>query len=801
MSTIEGIVPTLFGGVSRQPSQVRQPNQVQEMTNALPSVVTGGFEKRPSTMFKADLTFLDATADWKVHGIDRSAGEHDFLCIRGGTTPDIKALNGDTGAEKTVTIGDTIHEFLINTTGVNSAQILEVDGVDYEPQLAFASGETAFAWTYEITNGSVVFKVEGSVDGVTWNDIATGKTGTSGSFSTTIDAVATGDHNYVRFTTTTGAGTAADNISIRAVFQDLTYLLGADVEDIWVTSVADYTFIACRDVTTRLGPTSTGTIAGTDQTFSDLPAATGGGTTRKVIGADTDGFGSYYVKDSAGSVWKETVDPTGVNGFDESSMPHQVVRAADGASYSYSAATWEDRASGDSLVNPAPGFIGGNINDIIFYRNRLGFLSDETCFLSQSGDVFNLFSEKATAVLDSDPVERGATTEQINILQFGKVFRKLLFMTSANAQFELESGEGRSLTPETADLNQATTYRASRLVKPSSLGDIMYFASDIENSAVIYEYYFQDSSFSNSATDVTRHVRTYVPTDIIQMTGDPAAQSLYVLSTGAQNVLFAYNTFFDESKKLQSAWSKYTFGATEADAFIHGYEVFAGRIHLVIERGDGNIYLEVLPIDREEIATGMSWMPLLDQRELMTGTYDSGTDLTTLTTTWDNEDDAEVVTGANATVPGNVLPVQTYLTGTTLTVKGDYSSNAVYVGRPYTMTTELSKIYARQDDSPILTGRLQLQDLTVLYETTGYYKLQVTSSGGRDVKSYEFEGKILGGGLAVNDSSLADSGYQRHKVHGRGEETKIEFINDTPLPCVITSVQWRGFFTETGRQG
>jgi hypothetical protein len=497
----------------------------------------------------------------------------------------------------------------------------------------------------------------------------------------------------------------------------------------------------------------------------------------------------------------ETVDPTGVNGFDEASMPHQVVRSGDGGSYTYSAATWTDRAAGDDLVNPAPGFIGGVINDVIFYRNRLGFLSDETCFLSQAGDVFNLFAEKATAVLDSDPIERGATTEQINILQFAKVFRKLLFLTSANAQFELESGEGRSLTPETADLNQATTYRASRLVKPSSLGDIMYFASDIENSAVIYEYYFQDSSFSNSATDVTRHVRTYIPTDIIQMTGDPAAQALYVLSTGEQNALYVYNTFFDESKKLQSAWSKYTYGATEADAFIHGYQVFSGRVHLIIERADGNIYLEIMPIDREEIVTGMDWMPLLDQRELMTGTYSATTKLTTLTTTWDNEGDAEVVAGANATVPGDLLPVQTYLTSTTMTVKGDYSANAVYVGRPYTMTTELSKIYARQEDSPILTGRLQLQDLTVLYQSTGYYKLQVTSSGGRDVKVYEFEGKILGGGLVVNSSTLDESGAQRHKLHGRGEETKIEFINDTPLPCVITSVQWRGFFTETGRQG
>jgi hypothetical protein len=91
--------------------------------------------------------------------------------------------------------------------------------------------------------------------------------------------------------------------------------------------------------------------------------------------------------------------------------------------------------------------------------------------------------------------------------------------------------------------------------------------------------------------------------------------------------------------------------------------------------------------------------------------------------------------------------------------------------------------------------------MTILYEKTGYYKLQITSSGGRDVKAYEFEGKILGGGLAVDSGALEDAGSARHKIHSRGDLTKIEFLNDKPLPSVITSVQWRGFFNELGRQG
>jgi len=796
-SKVSGVVPTLFGGVSRQPQQVRQPNQVQEMDNAFPSVVTGGFEKRPPTRLITDLTQLDPANDYKIHGINRSADEKVFVAFKLGSSPDVKVFDANTGAAKTVVIGDTIREFLVDQDGINNTNIIEVGGVDYEKQLAFDSTETTFDWTYELSDASSVFKVEGSADGAVWNDIATGKTGSSGSFSTTIGAVAAGDHNYVRFTMTTGASSASKTISIRATFKDLTYLMDATESDLWVTSVADYTFISSRLQTTRMGPASSGTINGTEQTFSDLPAASGGGSIYKVIGRETDGFGSYYVKDSAGSVWQETVDPTAVNSFDESSLPHQLVRSADGSTYTYSAATWTSRPSGDEDLNPAPGFIGGVINDIIFYRNRLGFLSDETCYLSQAGDVFNLWAAKATEVLDSDPIERGATTDQVNILQFAKVFRKVMFLTSANAQFELDSGEGRPLTPETADMNQATTYRGSRIARPAALGDVLYFASEVEDTAIVYEYYFQDSSFSNTATDVSRHIRTYLPSDIEKMTGDPAAQTMLVKSSAYDNRLFVYTTFFDDASKIQSAWSTYTFGTNEV---IHGFEVFEGYLHLCIERADGNIYLEKMSLTRESTATGMPWVPMLDQREEVTGVYDSGTNLTTFTTTWDNEGDAEIILGPAFTVPGQQLQVS-YPTANTMTAKGDWSAGIAYCGRPYTMLVELSRIYIREENAPILNGRLQLQDVTILVEETGYYKMQVTSDGGRDVKSETYEGKVLGGGTLINDASLQSTDSQRHVIHSRGEDTKIEIINDKAAPSVITSLQWRGFWNELSRQG
>jgi hypothetical protein len=582
----------------------------------------------------------------------------------------------------------------------------------------------------------------------------------------------------------------------------MTYLLNADPEDLRLTSVADYTFITNRNVFSALTEAAAGTITGTVQEFGDLVAATGTGNVYRVRGADTDGFGSFYVKDNGTGDYIEVVDPTTHNTIDGSTMPHELVRAADGLSYTFKAATWNDRESGDETLNPAPEFIGRTINDLTLYRNRLAIVSDEQIILSQVSDVFNFFAAKATDSLDSDPIARAASTNAVNILRFATVFRKILFTTSARAQFELTS-TASALKPDTAEMDQATTYSASLIAKPANMGDVLYFGSKSEASSVIYEYFFQDTTLSNTAADISRHVRTYLPNDLFQLHADPTSQTMFVLTTGEQNSLFIYRTFFDGNEKLQSAWGKYKFGATEADAFIHGFHIFSGFVVLIIERSDNNIYMEQFPIEREAVVTGMPFMPLVDQRDEILGVYSASTDLTTWTTVWNHANDAQVVLGASGVIPGRQLIVS-YPTATTITAVGDHSAGPAYVGRDYTFTVELSKIYPRGEDNvPIVTGDLRLRGISILYEDTSYFRLQITPAGGRDAYSYPFEGKELGdAALEVDVAPVRTSGFfGEKKILSQADTVKIEIINDQPGPCVITAAQWRGFFNEVGRQG
>jgi hypothetical protein len=920
---VEQPIPTLFGGVSTQPAPVRKANQTETGDNAMFSIFTGGFEKRPGTQLINELTFLNTANEYAVHPIDRDAANQYFLLV---ADSEILAVNAITGAQVTVTVGDSTRYFLIdNFSQGTSTGVLSYSPTESVTQLAFDSSETSVFWEWEMDDAVTGrWKIEGSADNAVWNDIATGKGGAaSGSFSTTLDAVATGDHNYIRVTVTTGMAGATDGITLKGTFKDLTYLRGVTPETVRLVSVADATFITNTAVTMRMAQASKGTVTNTKQTFSDLAAPTGAGTLHRVTGTDTSGFGTYYVIDDTDtSTYIEIVDPNGHNTIDPTSMPHKIT--FDGSTFTYSAATWTDKAAGDDDVTPPPNILGGDLvdspytqhgppdglecQDVNFFRNRLVLLADEQAFCTQAGDVKNVWPEKAVEVLDSDPVERAATTNEVNILKFCAVFRKILFATSQRAQFELTANN--AFTPESATFDQATSYSASPVCPPTSMGDVLYFASKGLRHALVYEYFFDDATLSNTAADITAHVEGYIPNDLLSMVTDPTESTVFCLTTAEQNNLYVYKTFFDGTKKLQSSWAKYILGASESDAFIHGMATMSGYLVILVERlmpdATTAFFLEQMPIEREEQDVTVGFTPFLDQREVLSGTYDSGTDCTRWTTSYAHNDDVEIVLGPAATEPGReitplypdkytltlatvlagetfILNGQTYTahatttttanrefsisgndiadagelattindatdgsttvdavdngdatitltltdrcdvagittpTGTAITnttivatevndelaITGDISAGSVWAGVPYTLSVQLSEFFFRDGEpegKPVITGRLQMRDITLKLETTGYVKATVVL-GGRTNKEFTFEGKTLGSAeTVIGSASIASSTTFKVPIWANSEFADVVISSDRPTPVVITSAAWRGFFNEITRQ-
>ena len=100
---------------------------------------------------------------------------------------------------------------------------------------------------------------------------------------------------------------------------------------------------------------ATGFVTGTVQRFDKLPPVNQGdtpppeGAIYRVQGDETGGFMSYYVV-RRGGVWEECVKPGLVNAIDPKTMPHALVRDADG-SFVFAPFSWAPRrVAGHSSV-------------------------------------------------------------------------------------------------------------------------------------------------------------------------------------------------------------------------------------------------------------------------------------------------------------------------------------------------------------------------------------------------------------------------------------------------------------------
>ena len=613
---------------------------------------------------------------YAVFAIDRDPTEQTFVAVSSG---EISTWNSITGAQRTITVGNTKKYIQINNTGIDSTGAKNSHQGYASTRLAFGAGETEIVWSWALSDATVIFTIEGSADNSAWNTLSSGRTGATGTVTTTIGAVVANDHNYIRLNITT-AGAATATITLSGLFNDLSYLLHEDPAgsilstDFEFVAVADHAFIVNRTVTARMEEPDAGTITGTVQSFSGdsgLPEAEGSGNRYRVQGDDGSVFVSYVVRDDpATSTWIEVADPTIANEIADCTMPHELTRASDGT-YTLAAAPWLPRAVGDATLQPNPPFIGKQIRALEFYKNRLCVLADENIYTTESGGLYDFWPAKATISLDTDPVDRVVSTNQVSILQHAATYRKLLFATAENNQFEFHSGNV-PLTPTSASLDQATSYQTSALAKPVTMGDALYFAAANPGGSVIYEYTFSESTLSNVATDVTKHVRNLIPVDVVQVAADASTGTLYILTEGARNHVYCYKVFYDGTKKLLSSWSRYIFGTAESVTFIHGITVASGFLVALLERDDGEFYIEQVPIEREAPNTTLNYAPMLDAREVLTGVHDTTNDVTTWTTVGEAPlDDWVVVLGPSFAEPGrqfgSIFATQYTLTLATVT--------------------------------------------------------------------------------------------------------------------------------------
>ena len=557
MPLVSRTIPNLVQGVSQQPEILRLPSQADEQINGFSSVVEG-LKKRPPSKHIAKIS-TTSFANSFVHTINRDVTERYVISISANS---IKVYEID-GTERTVVAQTGALNYLDATNPKQDYVATTVADFTF-----ILNKQKVPQFDSTVTSGA---KVEQAVYTVLQGV-------SSASYSLTID-----NTQYTSSGSTNGE-TIRDNLfsAIQGSPPTDVTVVKIGVGSIGITKSSGTLAVSSSD---GYGNDASQVVKDTVQNFSDLPSPAINNMVVEVTGDAGNTFDNYYVKfeefQDGDGVWKETVKPDIQVALDSTTLPHSLIRTADGnfrftqldgttyqvGGTDFTTPKYGQRVAGDEDSAPTPSFIGRKLNDLFFHRNRLGFLSDENVIMSRAGEFFDFFPETVTQLLDTDPIDIASTHTKVSILRHAISFDEELLLFSDQTQF-IMSGEA-TLTASNVAINVATEFEADRQTKPKGAGSNVFFTFPKGDFTGMREFFIASDTDTKQADDITANVPVFIPKNVFKITSATNENILAILSSDTPNCIYIYQYYVSSGKRLQSAWHKWDYGSTTTDNILN----------------------------------------------------------------------------------------------------------------------------------------------------------------------------------------------------------------------------------------
>jgi len=899
MAIISRAIPTLLRGISQAADSTKQADHCDIQDNADSNPVLG-LVKRSGLQYVTNLS-SSTLGNVHVQTINRDVNERYVAVFSNG---DVKVYDID-GTEKTVnkpdgttylntsdprsvmkTVSVADYTFVVNT----SVKTL----MDTSQSLPSSNITQAIVFLNQISDKST-YKI--NVDSTTASHDTTNDTALDTSFvAGTLAHQLLGINGQSPATGSALSGfTVSQNGSVLHIKKN-------DGSNFGITG------------TDTQGNTQLTVIKNSVQRFTDLPTVSPNGYVVEVKGDENTNFDNYYVKfvtNNGGTFeegqWEECVKPGIEFKFNYDTMPHVLVRQADGdfrfarvdgdtytsfhdiGTYSqsgttvtvtknghnlingqqitfdftsgstvdgtflitlidsntfsftaasslstsgsvkygstnfYSLPTWGERTVGDLDSAPSPSFIGNTINNVFFFRNRLGFLADDNVVLSRASEFFNFFPETVLSVIDSEPIDVAASHTKVAILRSAVTVEQELILFSDQTQFVLTSSTD-NLTPDSANVVVVTEFESDDDAQPVGAGSSIYYLSKRGSFANVREYVYQRDLVIKESSNITVHVPKLIPSNIFKFAVSTSADVLVCLGTDNPNKLYINRWLYGQQyQKILNSWSTFTLNENRT---IKNVDFIGSDLFLVIEEANGTT-LEKIPFESDFTEENATFEYCLDHKvtEATTGVsvaYNSSTNTSTFTVPYRLRANMNIVgrylgSGETSTFvneqgttitlkPGQLIQTTNTTNGSTstITATGDYRNSKFIVGEPYEMhyrfsQQRLTESQGGNNAGEVISGRLQLHHFYIKFEDTGFFKVEVTPEN-RDTSTHKFTGRFIGGISSTIGSINLESGSFKVPIMSRADRVNIDVKNDTFLPTKLASAEYEAMFHMRSRR-
>lgn len=584
-------IPNLVAGVSQQFTEARFETQVEEMENCVPSIARGVIRRNPVSAITNTYTALDnssfvytydrgtgteqyaieidGSGNWYTHNINTgaliSSGYKAYFTVPAGSTPK--------ESFEAVTIGD--YTFIVNKTKT----------VAMNPVTAEQSGENLAA-----LNDRMVYWIKKTVAIQTSNKS---------------DTTNTLNNKNIVTASTTNAGIRLEGYEYTLKYPGVSRTVQA-LKDTR-SGVTQYDRITASDIATEMANQFSGLSSSDtfvygdnvnldweyDDTFgkeasllihksidnaADLPTVMPVTWDKiiKISGAFATEYDDYYMKyDAADKEWSECVSPNIKTELNPATMPHVIVRKSLTefvcSEYEYDALIaagltadqvedvgWKTKRAGDDVTLENPSFIGEQIVNIFFHKNRLGFLTKNSICLSETADYGNFFATTAQVLPDDDPIDLFVATTDVTVLRKAVSTASVLILFSDDSQFVLTTATQGPLTPSNATINTASNYTYSS--NATAIANKVYFISESGGYSQLFAYRLTEGLQTTEAEHLTSHIPSYIPSNVNQVVGHSTLGHVFVHSAQTPNTIYVLNTFTKGGQDAQNAFHKWTFG-------------------------------------------------------------------------------------------------------------------------------------------------------------------------------------------------------------------------------------------------
>ena len=551
-------------------------------------------------------------------------------------------------------------------------------------------------------------------------------------------------------------------------------------------------------------------VIGTEaSSIQDLPNQCKDGYMIKISNAERSDEDDIWMKfegknglDGPGS-WVECAAPSITKSFDATTMPHIVQRTASG-NFVVKKHVWADREVGDDKTNLIPTFADGRstINRVLFFRNRLTFLSGTNVVCSRAGKLNNFWADTALTVSAADPIDITSSSSFPSDLFDGIEIAAGLLVFSSNQQFLLSS-DAEVFNPDTAKLRPVSAFNYNVTIPPISTGVAVGY---IDNSGK-YSRFNEMINIQREAEPVVGEISKIVPTLLpkdVDLVTNSRENSLILFGKTDDNTVIGYKYFQNGQRRDQSAWFKWQFKNKLIYHFIQDdfyyfldEDHFLQKLSLVQTDNDPNI-------DQDSV----NYLIHLDNWVTLTnkGTYNNSTNLTTFADATDwiddvtNGDEKLVIidTNSNATRVGRYAEC-TVTNTDDFTVPGDWSGNiTLYVGYLYDYQIDLPRLYVTQTQGNLtkadINAYLTLHRVKLNFGKIGLYQT-ILNRTGKDVYTQTHESPEL------NTYNIADAPYLEDDVktiaiYDKNDNVDITVKSSHPAPVVLRSAAWEGDYSQ-----